>query len=213
MKIALAADHGGFQLKEIIKKALTEMGHDPVDFGTNSNDAVDWPDVIYPAAMAVAMKECERAILVDGVGYSSAMLANKLPGVYAAVCMDTFSARMSQEHSNANVLCLGGKVLGEALAMEIVKMFLGSKFLGGKYQGRLDKFLAVEKRHLKPLEGCCSGKSAAPMQGSCLTADDVRKALEAGTTIRLAKGSTLTPSAREALRDAGMDPDELLSQS
>ncbi len=213
MKIALAADHGGFELKEIVRKALVEMGHEPVDFGTHSKEAVDWPDLIYPAAMAVAMGECERAILVDGVGYSSAMLANKLPGVYAAVCMDTFSARMSQEHSNANVLCLGGKVLGEALAMEIVKTFLGSKFLGGKYQGRLDKFLAVEKRHLKPLGGCCSEKSGTTLQGTCLTADDVRKALESGQSIRLAKGSTLTPSAREAMRDAGIDPDELYAKS
>jgi len=124
VKIALASDHGGFSLKEIIRKALPEMGHDPVDFGCYSADSVDWPDFIYPAAMAVALGECERGILVDGVGYSGSMLANMLPGVYAAVCNDMFSARMSQEHSNANVLCIGGKVVGDAIALEIVKIFL-----------------------------------------------------------------------------------------
>lgn len=215
MKIALASDHGGFALKEIIRKALPEMGHDPVDFGTYSSDSVDWPDFIYPAAMSVALGECDRAILIDGVGYSSSMLANMIPGIYAAVCADTFSARMSQEHSNSNVLCLGGKVLGEMNALEIVKTFLSSKYLGGKYQGRVDKLKAIEAKHLRALAEVDGNvlevaKPANRLEGKCLTAKEVLQAIQAGGKLTLARGATLTPSARETLREAGLDPDTLL---
>ena len=216
MKVALGSDHGGFLLKETIRAVLPELGHHAVDFGTHSSESVDWPDFIYPAALSVAMGECDRAILVDGVGYSSGMLANMLPGVYAAVCFDTFSARMSQQHSNANVLCLGGKVLGEAVALEIVRIFLESKFLGGKYQKRIDKFKAIEDRHLSPFD-----KSVLRQEGSSeevkpqdlvLTAEDIRAVIQSGKRPAFRKGTTLTPSAREVLRDYGVDPDELLER-
>ena len=110
MKIAMANDHAGTNMKNEIKKQLEAMGHEVVDFGTYDTEPADLPDYIYPAALAVAKGECDRGIFVDGVGYGSAMIANKINGIYAAVCQDTLCADLSRRHNDTNALCLGAKI-------------------------------------------------------------------------------------------------------
>lgn len=152
MKIAMASDHAGFQLKEEIKTYLTSQGHEVIDFGAHSEDACDLPDTVYPASLAVSEGKAERGIFVDGVGYGSAMIANKLYGVYAAVCQDPFCASLARSHSNTNVLCIGGKIIGGAIAMEIVKTWMTTDYLGTheeKYRRRVNKVVAINDKHLK----------------------------------------------------------------
>lgn len=152
MRIAVASDHAGFALKEEIKEILTGQGHEVVDFGAPSTDAVDLPDTVYPAALAVGAGTVDRAILVDGVGYGSAMIANRVSGVYAAVCQDPFCAELARSHSDTNVLCLGGKIIGSALAHEIVRVWMGTDFLDEeKYRRRVAKVREITERHLRPL--------------------------------------------------------------
>ncbi len=129
MKIALAGDHAGFELKEEIKKQLESMGHETIDFGPFNNQSCDLPDFVYPASLAVSKGEVDRGIFVDGVGYGSAMIANKIYGVYAAIAQDPFVASLARSHSNTNVLCLGGKVIGSAIATEIVKTWMSTNYL------------------------------------------------------------------------------------
>lgn len=153
MKIAMASDHAGFKLKEEIKAYLTGLGHDVIDFGAHSEDACDLPDTVYPAALAVSEGKAERGIFVDGVGYGSAMIANKLYGVYAAVCQDPFCATLARSHSDTNVLCIGGKIIGSAIAMEIVKTWMSTDYLGTheeKYRRRVNKVIDINNKHIKP---------------------------------------------------------------
>lgn len=154
MKIALANDHAGFQLKEEIKEYLTAEGHEVVDFGTFNEDSCDLPDFIYPAGLAVGKGDVERGIFVDGVGYGSAMIANKILGVNAAVCQDPFCAELARTHSNTNVLCIGGKIIGSAIAMEIVKKWMSAEFLADeeKYARRVNKVNEISQKHLKEFE-------------------------------------------------------------
>ena len=152
MRIAVASDHAGFTLKEEIKEILTGQGHEVVDFGAPSTEAVDLPDTVYPAALAVGAGTVDRAILVDGVGYGSAMIANRVSGVYAAVCQDPFCAELARSHSDTNVLCLGGKIIGSALAHEIVRVWMSTDFLDEeKYRRRVAKVREITERHLRPL--------------------------------------------------------------
>ena len=153
MKIAVASDHAGFSLKEEIAKVLKAQGHEIEDFGAFSEDAVDLPDHVYPAALAVGEGRVERGIFVDGVGYGSAMIANRIYGVSAAVCQDPFCAGLARSHSDTNVLCIGGKIIGSALALEVVRTWMSTEFLGGeeKYKRRVDKVREISRRHLKPL--------------------------------------------------------------
>ncbi|NDL68028.1 RpiB/LacA/LacB family sugar-phosphate isomerase [Anaerotalea alkaliphila] len=150
MKIAMACDHAGFGLKEEIKALLQKEGHEVVDFGTDSEASCDLPDYIYPAALAVGRQEVERGIFVDGVGYGSAMIANKVPGVYAAVCQDPFCAQLARSHSDTNVLCIGGKIIGSAIAAEIVKVWMATAFLADveKYAVRVEKVKEIGRKHL-----------------------------------------------------------------
>ena len=111
MKIALASDHAGFALKQEIQALLQAQGHEILDFGAYDEQACDLPDSVYPAAQAVSKAIVDRGIFIDGVGYGSAMIANKLYGVYAAVCQDPFCAALARSHSDTNVLCLGGKII------------------------------------------------------------------------------------------------------
>jgi ribose 5-phosphate isomerase B len=152
MRIAFASDHAGFSLKEEIKSLLQDQA-ELVDFGTKDEQACDLPDFVYPAALAVGRGDVDRGIFVDGVGYGSAMIANKIYGVYAAVCQDPFCAGLARSHSNTNVLCLGGKIIGSAIALETVKTWMATDFLAGeeKYQRRVDKVTAISERHLKEL--------------------------------------------------------------
>ncbi len=155
MKIALANDHAGLALKNEIVTWLTSQGHEVIDFGTGSADPADLPDHVYPAARAVATGEADRGIFVDGVGYGSAMIANKVNGVYAAVCQDSFCAELARSHSDTNVLCLGGKIIGSAIAMEIVRVWMTTEWLGTtdqKYARRVAKVVDINDKNLKPVE-------------------------------------------------------------
>jgi len=154
MRIAMASDHAGFELKKQIARWLKDEGHEVVDFGAHSEEACDLPDHVYPASLALARGEVERAIFVDGVGYGSAMIANKLPGVFAAVAQDPFCAGLARSHSDTNALCIGGKIIGSALAMEVVKAWMTTDYLGTtepKYARRVAKVAEIAKRHIRPL--------------------------------------------------------------
>ena len=148
----MASDHAGRSLKLEIKSLLESMGHEVADFGTDTDDAADLPDFVYPAALAVSSGEFERGIFVDGVGYGSAMITNKVPGVFAAVCQDPFCAELARSHSNTNVLAIGGKIIGSAIALEIVKTWMTTDWLGltePKYARRVAKVEEIDQRHLQ----------------------------------------------------------------
>ncbi|MFM6967662.1 MAG: RpiB/LacA/LacB family sugar-phosphate isomerase [Microbacteriaceae bacterium] len=152
MKIAVASDHAGVPLKLEIAELVRALGHEVVDFGTHTTDAADLPDYVYPAALAVSNNDVDRGIFVDGVGYGSAMIANKVPGVFAAVCQDSFCAELARSHSNTNVLCLGGKIIGSAIALEIVRVWMTTEWLGTteeKYARRVNKVVDIDSRHVK----------------------------------------------------------------
>ena len=153
MKIAMANDHAGTRLKNEIKAYLQEEGHEVVDFGTYDDNSCDLSDFVYPAALAVAKGECERGIFVDGVGYGSALIANKINGVYAAVCQDPFCAKLAREHTDSNVVCIGGKLIGDMMAMEIVKTWLHTDALTAeKYTRRVKKVADINNKHCVPVK-------------------------------------------------------------
>jgi ribose 5-phosphate isomerase B len=158
MRIAVASDHAGFALKQEIRDALSKQGHDVEDFGAYNEQPCDLPDQVYPAALAVGEGRAERGIFVDGVGYGSAMIANRIRGVYAAVCQDPFCATLARSHSDTNVLCIGGKIIGSALAHEVVRAWMSTEFLGGeeKYARRVAKVKEISERHLVPLSSATS---------------------------------------------------------
>jgi ribose 5-phosphate isomerase B len=148
MKIALGADHGGVDLKDAIREYLQGQGHEVQDLGTLSRDSTDYPDYARKVGESVARGDCDRGILVCGTGQGMAMTANKVRGIRAAVCLDTYSARMSREHNNANVLCLGGRVVGLGLALDIVDIWLRSEFSDSpRHHRRVDKIAEVEQAH------------------------------------------------------------------
>ena len=144
--IAVGADHGGFRLKERIGFRLREAGHDVVDCGTDSTEAVDYPDFALAVAERVASGECALGIVVDGAGIGSAMVANKVPGVRAALCYDISSARNSREHNHANVLTLGAGLVGENLAWQIVEEWLATPWGEGRHARRVAKIDAMDER-------------------------------------------------------------------
>ena len=149
MKIALGADHGGFELKEEIKKYLETSGYEVKDFGTYSTESCDYPDIALPVAEAVAAKEFEFGILICGTGIGIGISANKVPGIRAALCSDTFSAHATREHNNANILTMGQRVVGPGLAIDIVKTFLNSEFQGDRHIKRINKITAIEEKYSK----------------------------------------------------------------
>lgn len=144
MKIAIGSDHAGFKLKEIIKEFLTGMEIDVTDFGTGSEESVDYPDFAIPVAEAVAIRKFDYGILICGTGIGMSITANKVKGVRAALCNDLFTARCSREHNSANILCMGGRILGDGLAKEIVKVWLESNFQGGRHERRVKKIEKYE---------------------------------------------------------------------
>ncbi len=152
MRIGVAADHGGFELKEYLKNALKESGFEIVDFGAHSlAPADDYPDMVIPLAEAVARGEVERGIAVCGSGVGACVAANKIPGVRGSMVGDIFSAHQGVEDDDMNVLCLGGRVLGRALALDLAKAFLSARFLAGeRHRRRLAKIAALEKGREKP---------------------------------------------------------------
>ncbi|HZD22471.1 MAG TPA: ribose 5-phosphate isomerase B [Acidimicrobiia bacterium] len=147
--IAIGADHGGFPLKERIAFKLKEAGWEVTDCGTHSHEPVDYPDFAHAVAQKVASGECRWGIAIDGAGIGSAMVANKVPGVRAATCYDLSSARNSREHNHANVLCLGAGLIGEALAWQIVEVWLTTEWAGGRHARRVSKIDAIERTILQ----------------------------------------------------------------
>lgn len=138
-RIAIASDHGGIELKQIIVEYLDGQGTKPIDLGVNSSDSVDYPDMAHQLAHTVLDKQADMGILICGTGIGMSLAANRHPGIRAALCTDPYMARMSREHNDANVLCLGGRVIGSELAKDIVNAFLGGKFEGGRHARRIAK--------------------------------------------------------------------------
>jgi ribose 5-phosphate isomerase B len=145
--VAIGADHGGFPLKERIAFKLREAGWEVVDCGTDSHQAVDYPDFAHAVARKVADGECRWGIVIDGAGIGSSMAANKVPGVRAALCYDLSSARNSREHNHANVLTLGAGLIGEGLAWQIVDEWLSTEWAGGRHARRVAKIDAIERQY------------------------------------------------------------------
>ena len=147
MKIALAADHAGYEMKRDLAGKLTKEGHEVLDLGTHSAAPVDYPDAARAVAAALADGQADRGIIVCGSGAGVSIAANKFPGIRAAVCHDTYTAHQAVEHDDMNVLCIGGRVIGSALALEIACTFLNAQFSGDeRHQRRLNKVLAIESR-------------------------------------------------------------------
>ena len=153
MKIAMANDHAGTRLKNELKAYLEAQGHEVVDFGTDNEESCDLSDFVYPASLAVAKGECDRGIFVDGVGYGSALIANKINGIYAAVCQDPFCAKLARQHTDSTVLCLGAKIIGDMMASEIVKTWMTTDpLMEEKYRRRVDKVKAINDKHCVPVK-------------------------------------------------------------
>lgn len=147
MRIALSADHAGFEMKRDLAALLTKQGHDVLDLGTHSTASVDYPDCAEAVALALRDGRAPRGIIVCGSGAGVSIAANKFPGIRAAVVHDCYTAHQAVEHDDMNVLCLGARVIGAALAEDIVAAFLGAAFSGEeRHQRRLNKILAIESR-------------------------------------------------------------------
>jgi len=154
--VALGSDHGGFELKESLKRSLTEWGYAVVDCGTDSSESVDYPDYALAVAQMVANGNVWRGLMIDGAGIGSCMAANKVPGVRASLCYDQATAINSREHNNANLLTLGAGLIGDGLAKSILKTWLETAFAGGRHAKRVDKIGDIERRYLR---------SAVPARG------------------------------------------------
>lgn len=151
MKIVLGADHAGFQLKQQMLVVARELGHETLDVGTNSEAPVDYPDFSEAVALAVRDGQAARGILICGSGVGASVAANKIPGIRAGLCHDTYSAHQGVEHDDMNVLVLGGRVIGEELAHELVRAFLGAHFSGAeRHRRRLEKVKEIESRYSRP---------------------------------------------------------------
>jgi len=148
MKIAIGSDHAGFELKKEIISLLNDLGIESIDFGTNGLESVDYPDIGIKVSEAVSNKKIERGILICGTGVGMSIVANKFPGVRASLCNDLFTAKMSRLHNDANILVLGGRIVGKDLAKEIVKTWINTPFEGERHCVRLNKIAKIEE-HLR----------------------------------------------------------------
>jgi ribose 5-phosphate isomerase B len=153
--IAIGADHAGFPLKKVVGDYLRSEGYNVVDFGTNSEEPCDYPDFAQAVAEAVRDKKADAGIIVCGSGVGASVAANKVPGARAALCHDTFSARQGREDDDTNILCMGARVIGSSLALDVLKAFLGARFSGAdRHVRRLNKVLSIEKRYMnQPVGG------------------------------------------------------------
>lgn len=148
MKIAIGSDHAGFELKKEIISLLNDLGIESIDYGTNGTESVDYPDIGIKVSEAVSDKKIERGILICGTGVGMSIVANKFPGVRASLCNDLFTAKMSRLHNDANILVLGGRIVGKDLAKEIVKTWINTPFEGERHCVRLNKIAQIEE-HLR----------------------------------------------------------------
>ena len=146
MRIAIGSDHAGFQLKQVLVAALAEMGYDYEDMGCDDESPVDYPDVAIPLSQAVADGRFDRGILLCSNGVGVSICANKIRGIRAALCSDTFTVRRAREHTDVNILCLGGWTIGQGVAREILEVFLSTDFAGGRHSRRLEKIKALEEQ-------------------------------------------------------------------
>ena len=146
MRVAIGADHAGFPLKEHLKLTLERLGHLVDDHGTHSEEPVDYPPICMAVGRTVAEGRADRGIVLGGSGQGEQIAANKVPGVRAALCNDLFTARLSREHNDANVLSMGGRIVAFALADEILELWLNTSFAGGRHQRRIDQRSAAERR-------------------------------------------------------------------
>jgi len=149
MRIALGSDHRGFRMKEMLKARVASLGHETADFGCHDETAIDYTDVAVPLARAVAAGEFDLGIIVCSNGVGVSIAANKVNGVRAALCHDTFAARRARQHTNANMLAMGSWCIGEGVACEIVDAFLSSEFEGGRHAKRLEKLAALERGEME----------------------------------------------------------------
>lgn len=148
MIVAVACDHGGFSLKDEVLAAVRECGHEPIDLGTLGPESVDYPDFAEMVAEAILEGKAERGILICGSGVGAAIAANKFPGIFACLCHDTYSAHQGVEHDDMNVLCLGARIIGPAMAKELVRAFLGANYFDtGNYARRVAKIHKIEVRY------------------------------------------------------------------
>jgi ribose 5-phosphate isomerase B len=145
MRIAIGADHAGFALKQHLIKTLKRLGHDVDDRGTHSDEAVDYPPICADVARAVAGERADRGIVLGGSGQGEQMTANKVRGIRAALCNDLYTARMSRQHNDANVLAMGGRIVAFGLADEILMLWLETAFEGGRHQRRLEQIAQIEQ--------------------------------------------------------------------
>jgi ribose 5-phosphate isomerase B len=152
MRIAIGADHAGFALKQHLIETIVRMGHDLDDRGTHSEEPVDYPAICAEVGRLVAEKRADRGIVVGGSGQGEQMAANKIPGVRAALCNDLYTAELSRQHNDANVLALGGRIVALGLADEIVRLWLSTAFEGGRHQRRIDQIAAIERDATAKLE-------------------------------------------------------------
>jgi len=153
MKIAVGADHAGFDLKESVKASLLDLKHKVLDLGTDSTAPVDYPDFAEAVGLAVRDGKAERGILVCGSGVGASVAANKIPGVRAGLCHDYYSAHQGVEHDDMNVLVMGGRVIGQSVALELVRAFLDARYTGeARHRQRLEKVRAIERRFAKETE-------------------------------------------------------------
>lgn len=148
MKLAIGCDHGGIDLKIEILKHLEERGIEVVDFGIKEYQSVNYPEIALPLAKAVSSGECERGILVCGTGIGMSIAANKVKGIRAAVCSDHFSAKYTRLHNDANILCLGGRVIGPGVANEMVDLFIDTAYEGGRHATRVQMIADIENNNL-----------------------------------------------------------------
>ena len=146
MRIAIGADHAGFLLKEHLKQTLQQLGHMVDDHGTTSEASVDYPPICFSVGRAVAAGQADRGIVLGGSGQGEQIAANKVVGIRAALCNDLYTARLSREHNDANVLSMGGRIVAFGLADEILALWLNTAFEGGRHQRRIDQITAAEKR-------------------------------------------------------------------
>lgn len=145
--IAIGSDHAGYLLKADIIKFLENRGLEVKDFGTNGPDSVDYPDFGQAVAEAVSNKECEKGIVICGTGIGISIAANKVPGIRAALCTDSYMAKMSRAHNDANILAIGERVLGPGVVFDIIEAWLDTEFLGGRHQNRVGKISNIEKKY------------------------------------------------------------------
>ena len=150
-RVAVGSDHAGFDMKEEVKRLLSEQGISFIDFGTDSTESVDYPDFAHAVALAVAVGRAELGIVVDGAGIGSAITANKVPGVRAAPCHDEATARNSREHNDANVLSLGSRMISNETMAKVVRTFLASEISEARHQNRVRKVVRIERKYSRPV--------------------------------------------------------------